>query len=276
MWHDKTVAVVLPTYRERDTIRSVVLGLESLAIVDAIIVVNNNAQEGTSEELHGTSAREVRETRQGYGWSMRRGLEEANADFIAVMEPDGTFEPSDLFKLLAYADDFDFVYGSRTVPDFIWDGANMGRFLRWGNWSVAKIIEFLFNTPSLSDVGCTTRLVSRDALRAIAPHFTISDGAFGPEMLLLSIIGPWRIVQIPINYRARGGGVGETESLWKALSIGARMIRLILRYWSRRSQVGNALGAKSDGGSAAAYPQPGGEPIHMLPWLRFPRLRSPR
>ena len=28
---------------------------------------------------------------------------------------------------------------------FIWHGANMGLFLRWGNWAVAKMMEFLFN-----------------------------------------------------------------------------------------------------------------------------------
>ena len=38
------------------------------------------------------------------------------------------------------------VFGSRTVMTFIWDGANMGLFLRWGNWAVAKLIEALFNT----------------------------------------------------------------------------------------------------------------------------------
>ena len=52
--------------------------------------------------------------------------------------------------------------GSRTVSNFIWDGANMGWFLQWGNWAVAKTIEVLFNTSYLSDVGCTFRVISRD------------------------------------------------------------------------------------------------------------------
>ncbi len=270
MWNDRTLAVVLPTYRERATIRGVVERLEELGIVDDLIVVNNNAEAGTSEELAGTSAREVHEARQGYGASIRRGLREAEADLVLIIEPDGTFEPFDVWKLLAYSPDFDFVYGSRTIPEFIWDGANMGRFLRWGNWFVAKLIEMLFNTTSLSDVGCTMRLASGPALRELEPHFTVDDGAFGPEMMLLSIIGGWRVVQIPVNYRARGGVAGTTESFANALGIGLQMVRLIGSYRLRGARVA----AKLQNGSAAprvhrdpGFPQPGGEPKHMLPWL---------
>lgn len=277
MWNDRTLAIVLPTYRERATIRGVVERLEELGIVDDLIVVNNNAEAGTSEELAGTSAREVHEAQQGYGASIRRGLREAEADLVLIIEPDGTFEPFDVWKLLAYSTDFDFVYGSRTIPEFIWDGANMGRFLRWGNWGVAKLIEMLFNTTSLSDVGCTMRLASGPALRKLEPHFTVTDGAFGPEMMLLSIIGGWRIVQIPVNYRARGGVAGTTENFANALRIGLQMVQLIGSYRLRRVRVAARLRHKSatrpvdcDPGG----PRPGGEPQHMFPQLT--RLRRRR
>src|SRR3954449_8845533 len=137
MWRGKTVAVILPTYRERDTIRATITDFEALSVVDDILVVNNNAQDGTSEEVALTGAREVIETVQGYGAAIQRGIRETTADLICVCEPDGTFNPADLLKLLAYSEDFDFVFGSRTVREFIWSGANMGRFLRWGNWAVA-------------------------------------------------------------------------------------------------------------------------------------------
>src|SRR5207247_1504479 len=79
-------------------------------------------------------------------------------------------------------------YGSRTARMFIWHGANMGLFLRWGNWAVAKMMEFLFNATNLTDVGCTMRLISRPALEVIQPTFRIGGSAFGPEMILLSLI----------------------------------------------------------------------------------------
>ena len=58
-----------------------------------------------------------------------------------LAEPDGTFLPRDIVKLLAYSDDCDAVFGTRTTRELIWRGANMGAFLKWGNWAVAKLVE---------------------------------------------------------------------------------------------------------------------------------------
>ncbi len=161
MWHGHSVSVILPTYNEKDSIRQVVLDIQSTGVVDEVIVVNNNAVAGTSEAVADTGAREILESRQGYGWSIRRGLAESSADYLIVCEPDGTFFAGDVFKLLSYAEDFDVVYGSRTSQQLIWSGANMGIFLRWGNWCVAKYMQFLYNATSLTDVGCTMRLIRR-------------------------------------------------------------------------------------------------------------------
>ena len=207
MWRGNSVSVVLPTYNEKDSIRSVIRGFEAIGVVDEIIVVNNNAAAGTSEEVAPTSAREVVETRQGYGAAIRRGLAEATGGLVCVCEPDGTFDPDDLLKLLAYSEDSPFVVGSRTVSTFIWDGANMGWFLQFGNWTVAKLIEVLFNTTSLSDVGCTFRVLNRDLVGKIDDQFKEFGSAFGLEMLLLAIGMHVRVVQIPVNYRPRVGRI---------------------------------------------------------------------
>src|SRR3712207_7621786 len=101
MWNDKKVSVVLMTYAERDSIRSVIEGFFATGMVDEVLVVDNNAQEGTREEVEKTDARIVQEPKQGYGHATRRGLVEATGDLIVLAEPDGTFLPDDLIKLLA-------------------------------------------------------------------------------------------------------------------------------------------------------------------------------
>jgi glycosyltransferase involved in cell wall biosynthesis len=205
--------------------------------VDEIIVVNNNAAAGTSEEVAKTSAREVVEPVQGYGQSIRRGLIEATGDWIVVCEPDGTFAPEDLYKLLAYAQDFGYVIGTRTTRTMIWAGANMGLFLKWGNWAVAKMAEFLFNATILTDVGCTYRLIHRDVLERITPHFTRGGSDFGLEVTLLIMQDEIPFVEIPVNYLPRVGVSAVTGSFWKAFALGFRMIGLILRYrFGRRRQ----------------------------------------
>jgi glycosyltransferase involved in cell wall biosynthesis len=245
-WRGSRISVVLPTYNERESIRAAILDFAAIDVVDEILVINNNAAPGTSEEVaaaiqqlpNDTLVREIHEPRQGYGFAIQRGLREAKADFIVVSEPDGTFLGRDTFKLLAYVDDFDVVYGSRTARTFIWRGANMGLWLRWGNWCVAKLMEFLFNSTNLTDVGCTMRLIRRDALARLDGQFTIGGSAFGPEMMLLSLIHGLRVIQVPVNYLPRIGLSSVTGDVGTAIRLGFTMIGLVLRYrfvaWLRR------------------------------------------
>ncbi|MGB3098134.1 MAG: glycosyltransferase, partial [Solirubrobacterales bacterium] len=102
MWGERRVSVVLMTYAERDSIRSVIEGFFETGVVDEVLVVNNNAEAGTVEEVEKTDARMVHESEQGYGHACRRGLIEADGDLIVLSEPDGTFLPSDIHKLLVF------------------------------------------------------------------------------------------------------------------------------------------------------------------------------
>jgi glycosyltransferase involved in cell wall biosynthesis len=237
-WRGSRISVVFPTYNERESIRAAILDFAATDVVDEILVINNNAAPGTSDEVvaaideltNGTLVREIHEPRQGYGFAIRRGLREASGDYIVISEPDGTFLGRDTFKLLAYVDDFEVVYGSRTARTFIWRGANMGAPLRWGNWAVAKLMEFLFNSTNLTDVGCTMRLVRREALAKLEHEFTVGGSAFGPEMMLLSLLHGLRVIQIPVNYLPRIGVSSVTGDARKAMLLGLWMIGLVLRY----------------------------------------------
>ena len=237
MWNGKTIAVILPTYNEKDSIAEVVHRFEALGFVDDILVINNNAAPGTSEQVAGTSAREIVETRQGYGAAIRRGLREVDADLVCVCEPDGTFSPEDLQKLLPFTVECGFVVGSRTVSNFIWDGANMGFGLQWGNWGVAKMIELLYNSSYLSDVGCTFRVLSRECVQDISPFFTVDGSSFGLEMLLVALLRRTRLVQVPVNYHPRVGDSSVTGHLGKTVVLGLQMVRMVLRMRARADTV---------------------------------------
>lgn len=232
MWMNKKISLILPTYNEKDSIKKVIEDFEALNVIDEIIVINNNAAKGTSKEVAKTKAREVIETEQGYGAAIQRGFKEAGADkeYIFVCEPDDTFVADDIYKFLTYIEDVDIVYGSRTIKNFIGDGANMGRFLKWGNWFVAKLMEILYQTNSLSDVGCTFRLVKRSALDKMSPHFRIKSNFFGPEMMLLTKHFDIPFVQIAVKYKKRIGESSVTGDLWKAFKLGMRMMWLIITF----------------------------------------------
>jgi glycosyltransferase involved in cell wall biosynthesis len=244
MWNGKMVSVVFPTYNEKESIYDAIQEFFATGWVDEIVVVNNNAARGTAEEVARTKARQVFEQRQGYGYALRRGMAEATGDLIVWAEPDGTFVGKDLQKLLIYSDDFPVVFGTRTCTSLIGSGANMGMFLRYGNVFVAKLLEALFNTYTLTDVGCTMRVMSREAMELMRPHFKSGSSYFGLEFMVLTIMCGFDFVQIPVTYRARIGESSVTGDFGKAFSLGMQMIVYVIwswcLFWLRRG-TGRAL-----------------------------------
>jgi len=230
MWNTFTVSVVLPAYNEQDSVRDAVDAFLATGFIDEVLVVDNNSSDRTAEEVEKTRARLVREPLQGYGAALTRGLAEARGDYVILSEPDGTFSADDVVKLLAYARDFDMVCGTRTTRELIWAEANMGWFLRLGNMAVAKMIELLFNTCSLSDCGCTLRLVRREALARFQSQLSVRGSHFLPEMLILARMQRLRIIEVPVNYRSRRGVSKITGSLKGTLKTGFAMISLVVRY----------------------------------------------
>lgn len=230
MYGSRTISVVFPAYNEALSIRQAVEDFSLDGIVDEIVVVDNNSADGTFEQARQTRARVVQERAQGYGHALRRGIREATGQIVILAEPDGTFVGRDILKLLAYSDDFDMVCGTRTTRELIWAQANMGWFLRFGNWTVAKMIQFLYNGPSLSDCGCTLRLTHRAALDRIQDDLKVGGSHFLPEMVIAGLKRRLKIIEVPVNYRGRIGESKITGSLRGTLRTGFRMIALILRH----------------------------------------------
>lgn len=234
MYYGKTLTVVMPAYNEQSNIATAVKTFLDIPEVDEVLVVNNNSSDNTREEALKAGARVVDEFSQGYGFACRRGLIEADGDLIAIVEPDGTFRPSDLYKFFPYITDFDVVFGSRTNRACIWDGANMDWALRIGNVLVAKLLEYLHNGPCLTDVGCTYKMFNRQAIEAVKDYFSVGKSHFSPELMMLCIRRKLRVVEIPLHYQSRVGQSKITGDIKKAIKLGFVMIGLICKYRFKR------------------------------------------
>jgi len=236
MHDEERVVVGMPAYNEAVNIGSAVDSFFDQQHVDEVLVVDNNSTDGTAKIAEGAGATVIQEPRQGYGHACQRALAEASkrGEILGLVEPDGTFIARDIEKLLAYISDFDFVVGTRTSSELIWQGANMGPFLRWGNWFVAKLLEISHNTSSLTDVGCTFRLIRSDAYQQIREDFSVGGSHFSPEMLIRVAQHDVSMVEVPVNYRPRKGESKITGELASALKLGVVMIAFIF-YESIRS-----------------------------------------
>lgn len=230
MYQGKKISLVLPAFNEAKNIDHAIKEFKILGCFDEIVVVDNNSTDETAAISQKNGARVVKEQRQGYGFALRQGLSQARGDYVVLSEPDGTFVANDVFKLLAPLKDFEMVTGTRTNQKFIAPGANMGFFLRMGNILVAKIIQFLFRTNSLSDCGCTFRALRQSLVKKILPHLKVGGSHFLPETVILTAFSGGTIFEVPVHYQKRVGTSKITGSLRRSFLVALRMLGLICRY----------------------------------------------
>lgn len=231
MWNRKTVAVIFPTYREKRILFNVIQEFDSTGYVDEIIVVDNNAEEGTQDEVKRTRARYIKEQRVGYGRAIKTGVKNTKADLVIFADPDGTYDGKDVVKLLAYSDDFDVVFGSRTHVPLIGGKSDMTFVRRVLDVFCGKLITILFLTNPLSDVICTLSLYSSKSLKKQIDNIKTDGHLFTTELLLNIVKARMRFIEIPVNYRSRVGVHRYTSGFLKQAYWGIRVFLLIINTW---------------------------------------------
>ena len=228
MFNGKKFSLILPAFNEETNLKKNIEAFIETKVFDEIIVVDNNSSDKTEKEIKKTSVKYVQETTQGYGAALRKGMEISNGDYIVLCEPDSTFKPQDIFKFLAYIDDFECIFGTRTTKSLIQKGAKMQFYLRIGNIVVAKFLEYIFLGPTLSDVGCTYKIISRNAYKKIKNELKVVGSEFQPELMIKLILKKIRILEIPVNYLERKGNSKITYNFSSSLKLALKMIFLIL------------------------------------------------
>lgn len=229
MYDNKTFSLILPAYNEEENIKKNIDLFFETEIFDEIIVVDNNSSDNTCNEIKKTKALYLRETIQGYGAAIRSGMKFSKSDYIVLCEPDSTFSPKDIFKFLAYIDEFDCIFGTRTTKSLIHKKAKMQFYLRVGNILVAKILEYMFLGPTLSDVGCTYKVISRNSYEKIKHDLTVVGSEFQPELMINLILKKIRILEIPVNYLEREGKSKITYNFISSLRLAIKMLILIFK-----------------------------------------------
>lgn len=229
---DSAVSVAMPAYNEEEAVGDVVAAFQALDPVDEVVVADNNSTDETVAEAEAAGATVVHEPQQGYGHALKRALSAADGDIVISVESDGSFHAEDLFKLLAYAPDFDVVYGTRTNRSMIEPAAKMGWFLRFGNKMLGRATQLGLDGARITDVGCSLRLFHREALDAIL-NDPVEEPVYSLQLIAGALKREFDIVQIPVHYCERTGESKLTNSFRNSLYIGLRMFLYALRETAR-------------------------------------------
>jgi len=234
---DRRVTVVLTAYNDEESIGEAVHDFRSHAMVQRVIVVDNNSRDNTFDVAVRAGAQVVMEPRPGYGSCVYRCFQEAlatDAHLIVLCEGDRTFRARDIDKLLAYSDHADIVNGTRIVEQLREYSTQLSTFMYYGNFFVGKLLEVKhLGRGTFTDVGTTYKLIRRGSLERLMPRLNRDINLeFNAHFLDTALASGERLVECPITFHPRVGvSKGGNVSNIRALRVGLRMIAGLCFGW---------------------------------------------
>lgn len=204
--------VVIPTYNEHDTIEPLMEQILALPRF-RVLVVDDGSPDGTGD-LVAARAREeprvgllARAGKQGLGTAYLAGFRRAlaeGAQYIFEMDADFSHDPAYLPPLLAAAERYDLVLGSRYVPGGgTTDWGLVRRLISRGGNLYARLVLSL----PVSDATGGFRCYRRQVLETVSLDAVRSNGySFQIEMVYRTLRAGFQVGEVPIIFPDRRVG----------------------------------------------------------------------
>jgi dolichol-phosphate mannosyltransferase len=211
--------VVVPTYNEAENIVSLLEAIRSIAPSVDVLVVDDSSPDGTGKlaEDAGTRLGQIdvlhRRTKGGLGRAYRAGFEvglERGYDALVEMDADFSHDPTALPTLLAAAESYDVVIGSRYVPGGAIPNWKLTRLAisRFGNLYASLLLGL-----HVTDSTAGYRVYRRGALEKIDYSTVEAEGyAFQIEMTYRARTAGVSIKEVPITFVDRTLGTSKMSS----------------------------------------------------------------
>ena len=240
MWLEKTVAVVVPAYREERLIGRTLAGIP--AWVDAIHVVDDASPDSTAEVARAVRDPRVRVLRhaenRGVGAAIVTGYRSAvagGADVVAVMAGDNQMHPDDLEAVVAPVanERADYVKGNRFVHA---ERARMPRVRRLGGGALGLLTRFCTGL-SVSDTQCGYTAISAPAIERLPLEELWPRYGYPNDLLGMLAARGCTVVEVAVRpvYAGEHSGIRP----WHLLTVAG----VIARRW-RKERLGYPAGER--------------------------------
>ena len=224
------MAVVLPTYNERENIVGLVGSLDALGCVDEIVVVDDASPDKTADVVRTLPTRArlqlvERSGKLGLASAIIDGIRASRAAQIVVMDADLSHDPAIIPALSAALEtDVDLAIGSRFAPG----GGMVGWPLRrqWLSWLATRVAKSLLGVRE-RDPMSGYFAIRRNVFDRIAPRLRPR----GYKILLELLVRGAPLRTREIGYVFQDRQYGKSKLSW---TIGREYATMLLHLFFRR------------------------------------------
>lgn len=198
-----SLSVVIPAYNEegavKDTVKDVFDTLTPTGIPFEVIVVDDGSEDNTRQEAIDAGATvDYNQVNSGYGATLKRGVKQAQYEFVAILDADGTYPARYLPDMLAQCRDLDMVVGDRGAGM-----KNVPLIRRPAKYMLNKLASFLAERK-LNDLNSGLRVFRKSELIPFLPLLP-QNFSFTTTITLCMTCNGKRMVYTPIEYGKRVG-----------------------------------------------------------------------
>ena len=225
------LSIVIPAYNEAESITETIStlshALQLQHIEHQILVINDNSKDNTVEVVSNLQSG-IPELQlitnsgpNGFGYAVRKGLENFDGDCVAIMMADLSDSPEDLLKFYRKMEEgFDCVFGTRwskggKVYDYPIHKLYLNRFFN-------NIVRVLFRLK-YNDMTNSFKLYKKETIEGLkpflSPHFNLTI-----ELPLKAIIRGYSYAVLPNSWTNRKYG----ESKLKIREMGSRYFFILM------------------------------------------------
>lgn len=221
------LTVVMPCYNEAATVEAIVERVLASPHTAELLIVDDGSTDGTRELISALDDPRVvvllQATNQGKGAAIRRGFDEATAEYVIVQDADLEYDPVDYDLMLEplLAGNADVVYGSRFQSGrprrvlYFWHSIG-NKFL--------TLLSNMFTDLNLTDMETCYKAFRREVVQSLE----LVEDRFGiePEMTAKVAAAGWRVWEVGISYSGRTYADGKKIS-WRD---GVAAVRCVVKY----------------------------------------------
>jgi glycosyltransferase involved in cell wall biosynthesis len=197
------LAVVIPAFNEEDGI-GVTLDRVNQALAGCrhsfeVIVVNDGSSDDTAARAANWGVRviDLPENR-GYGAALKAGIAASTADYIAIIDADGTYPPEAIPKLMGLLGEADMIVGARALKD-----TSIPRERRAAKWLLARLASYLAERR-IPDLNSGLRIMRKSMLQQFL-HILPSGFSFTTTITLSCLCTGRPVLYVPIVCGERVG-----------------------------------------------------------------------
>ena len=206
------LSIVVPAYNEEAVIgrfiESVRADVDRQGLTWEAIIVDDGSADRTARVVREAAGaddriRLVEAPHRGKGAAVRQGFLAARGQWVLMADADLSMPWDNLSRFLDAATQPDapqIVIGSREAPGAERTGEAWSRRV---SGRVFNALVRLFAVPGIADSQCGYKMLSADAVAALAPHLTLDGFAFDVELLYLARLVGLRIREVGIACHCR-------------------------------------------------------------------------